>query len=583
MDRDRENNYWKRIQRRQLLKGAAVAGVGAAGLALVGCGDDDNTKNTPTGPAATATPNPKVDGIAWTQNEPGSKLAPKAGGTLKYGAPLRAATLDPIKSTSFETANVYTPVYNKLFRGKFGSEMAVWNPWKLELQPDLAASMPENPSPGVYVIKVRPGVKWQDVAPVSGRAFTADDVKFTLESYAKSAEFGTVILPLDKVEVTAPDTVTVTLKQPRNFLIPLLAECRVVMLPKEVAAADGDFSKKAIGTGPFILSEYTAGTSAAYKKNPNYHVQGRPYIDGINYDVYKDEATSRANFIADKYHIGRGDGLGSDQLKTISDARKDAVILRMQSRWQTSVFHTAFRADKSPGNDPRLVKALSKGWDRQAFGKLTFGTEPFNVLGPYPWADWFDKEPDLGDAYRFDPTAAKALLSAAGQTDLKVTFEYAQYSQGLVDQVQFMKEQLKTNLGVTLDAQLVDIVAYSTKLATASVENGAVGFIGTIPRYAPLSAILLWHSTSTRNTYKIKDNDMDAALDKLTTSTVPADQKQAFQAFWNILVGRPYITSVAEGPTYFMWSPKLHNYLPNEYHDPGGWGYQAFENVWLDA
>ena len=42
-----ERNYWTRMRRnrmsrRGLLKASARAGVGAAGLALVGCGDDDD-------------------------------------------------------------------------------------------------------------------------------------------------------------------------------------------------------------------------------------------------------------------------------------------------------------------------------------------------------------------------------------------------------------------------------------------------------------------------------------------------------------------------------------------------------------
>ncbi len=42
-----EKNYWdrtrkNRISRRTLLSASGRAGVGAAGLALVGCGDDDD-------------------------------------------------------------------------------------------------------------------------------------------------------------------------------------------------------------------------------------------------------------------------------------------------------------------------------------------------------------------------------------------------------------------------------------------------------------------------------------------------------------------------------------------------------------
>jgi len=49
-----EDNYWirrmgsGRLTRRRFVGGAALLGVGGAGLALVGCGDDDSTSKTPT-------------------------------------------------------------------------------------------------------------------------------------------------------------------------------------------------------------------------------------------------------------------------------------------------------------------------------------------------------------------------------------------------------------------------------------------------------------------------------------------------------------------------------------------------------
>ena len=56
---NQEDNYWIRrmagggLSRRRFVGGAAALGVGAAGLALVGCGDDDTTSKTATGGGGT--------------------------------------------------------------------------------------------------------------------------------------------------------------------------------------------------------------------------------------------------------------------------------------------------------------------------------------------------------------------------------------------------------------------------------------------------------------------------------------------------------------------------------------------------
>src|SRR5262249_36861989 len=129
------DNYWTRLgrgalSRRRLVRGSALAGFGAAAWAAVGCGDDDNksspataaggsTKAASGSPASGATSGGStdaVDGVVWLQNKPDLSLAPKPGGTLKYGTYIRAPTLDVIKSSSFESSNIWTPVYSWLFR-----------------------------------------------------------------------------------------------------------------------------------------------------------------------------------------------------------------------------------------------------------------------------------------------------------------------------------------------------------------------------------------------------------------------------------------------------------------------------------
>jgi ABC-type transport system substrate-binding protein len=243
----------------------------------------------------------------------------------------------------------------------------------------------------------------------------------------------------------------------------------------------------------------------------------------------------------------------------------------------------AFNVSKAPYSDPRVLKALSKGWDRDAFGKQTYGEGKYNILGPYSWVGWFDKSPDLGDAYKFDPNAAKQLLSAAGVSNLTIPFDYFPYSQTMDDTIQYWAQQMKQNLGVTINLNKMEYNTYQTKYFAGQLENGTSGFVATFPRYAPISIRLLWKSTSSRNVYHINDPKMDSAIDKLTTTTDKNEQKSAFQDFWNQLMGTPYIEQMVEGQTFFVWKKNVHNWLFNMYHDWGGWGYQAMERLWMDA
>jgi ABC-type transport system substrate-binding protein len=586
MEQHRRGVYWQnQLRRRQLLKGAAVAGVGGIGLVAVGCGDDSGG-TTPTsgggGAQATATPTPQITGFKWLQNEPDLKATPKSGGALKYGTYLSQGSLDPIKNSSYTAAYIYTPVYSRLFRPKYGSELSPYNPWTLQMQPDLAASS-ETPAAGQVNIKLRQGVKWQNVAPLNGRAFTADDVKFTLEAYTASAEFNSAWLPIDSVTAPDPQTVTIKLKQPVNYLIPALAEMRVVMLPKEVAAADGDFSKRVIGTGPFILDQYTPNSVAKFRKNPDYYVQGKPYVDTVEFVRFKDTESVRQGYLTGQFQVGDQGGLGTDAgYKDDLSKKPDGVALQLDSRWQSAVFFLGLKTDKPPFNDPRVAQALSQAWDRKAFAKTLNPNLGANSIGNFTWIDWFDKQPDISSVNTYDVANAKKLLSAAGISGtVDATIDYAAYSTGTTDAIQFIAEQAK-QAGFNIAPKLNDIAAYGPKFSQGQFDNVALGFIATVPRYAPLIMKTFLESTSSRNALKINDPELDAQVKTLTTSSDAAAQKSAYQAIWNKVHLRPYLLPMLDSPALFFWDKTVHNWLPNQYSDPAGWGLQSMlEQVWL--
>src|SRR6266567_3755648 len=55
---------------------------------------------------------------------------------------------------------------------------------ELKIQPALAEKW-EAPDPQTYIYHLRNGVKWQNLAPVNGRALEAADVKWTYEYMAR--------------------------------------------------------------------------------------------------------------------------------------------------------------------------------------------------------------------------------------------------------------------------------------------------------------------------------------------------------------------------------------------------------------
>ena len=65
----------------------------------------------------------------------------------------------------------------------------------------------------------------------------------------------------------------------------------------EVVQQYGDLKKvdTAIGTGPFILERYEPNVKSVFKRNPDYYLEGQPYVDGVEWLVVPEESTGLAD------------------------------------------------------------------------------------------------------------------------------------------------------------------------------------------------------------------------------------------------------------------------------------------------
>ncbi|HEX4979731.1 MAG TPA: ABC transporter substrate-binding protein, partial [Acidimicrobiales bacterium] len=142
---------------------ALLALVLAAVLLLAACGSDDD--DSPSGADDT-------DAEASGEGEP------KPGGVLTLVEASDINTLDPHRQPSFQTHNMAGLVYSRLIKFETGPDVEYG---EQRLEPDLATSWEMSDDGLTYTFELRQGVKWQNIAPVNGRPFVADDVVATLE------------------------------------------------------------------------------------------------------------------------------------------------------------------------------------------------------------------------------------------------------------------------------------------------------------------------------------------------------------------------------------------------------------------
>jgi peptide/nickel transport system substrate-binding protein len=200
-------------------------------------------------------------------------IAAMYGGTLVTQLTDEPATLNPMTSVHAATEFVGAQVYETLIQRDLD----------MNLSPGLAKSWDRSSDGKTYIMELQPNAVWHD-----GEPFTSDDVVFTYTQVAPKnfpyydAYFGLI----KSVEAPGKHTVVFNLKAQNPDLLTYFADIGGgVPIPRHLYEGTdvmkSPYNMNPIGTGPFKMSEWKKATSITVVKNPDYFVQGRPYLDKI--------------------------------------------------------------------------------------------------------------------------------------------------------------------------------------------------------------------------------------------------------------------------------------------------------------
>ncbi len=418
-----ERNYWsqvldRRVSRRRALSAAVTAASGAILLSACGEGKDETS-------AATDLVTRYVDR---------SKQA-KRGGVLKVSANTEPQHWDPHGLTS-AIAPFTEMMYSRLVQIKPGHIKAPDG----SVEPDAAASWEMSGDRTQLTLKLRPDVAFQNIQPVNGRNLDAEDVVFSFKRMSergiiRSAVANSVNPNAPIVSVTAPDsrTVVVKLKEPVVYVLDLLTRRQALgLIPKEAESAY-DPRRTAIGSGAFMLSEWTPSVRVVFKRHDKHYDQPRPWLDSIEYPLVPEYATGLAQFRAGNMYW-----YANMRAEDVLPIKRSLPQLQMYPtdvsvNGQRTLFGLLPTANgkKSPFLDERVRQAYSMAMDRDLWIEVIYATDNLKREGlpvETRWntalvADafegwWLDpKSKDFGPNakyFKHDVSEAKKLLTAAG-------------------------------------------------------------------------------------------------------------------------------------------------------------------------
>jgi peptide/nickel transport system substrate-binding protein len=396
-----------KVTRRELLKGAAIAGAAAAlpgGLA---------------GPAAAQT----------TQKR---ELVVAQGGDIAF--------LDPHMSTSSNDIRISFNIFDNLTSrrpdGKLTTGLAT--EWKLQGQQ-------------AWVFKLRQGVKWHN-----GDPFTSADVKYSLErTYDPAAKtrVSTVLTTIDKIE--APDTTTVVIhtKKPDPLLPARLGFYSGQIVPKKYLETVGaeTFNQKPVGTGPVRFVSWTKDDRVVLDANADYW-GGKPDFDRLVVRALPEMAPRVSALLKGEVDIVTQ--LPPDQGERVKGNASTVVAGALYG----GLYVLAVNSKVKPLDNPLVKQALSLAIDRETIIKELWRGRGVVPNGPIAKGDnHFDTSPPN---LAYDPKEARERLKKAGykgeEIVITTTAGYMAGDKPMAEAIQAMWKDVGIN-------GKVEVVEYSVR------------------------------------------------------------------------------------------------------------------------
>ncbi len=406
-------------------KVSLILGGVAAGLLLVGvaCG----TSATATPPVVrTATPTPTLAAVA-------TPVAPVAPIPTPITGP--AAKVNPGKLTIM-VGDLGSERFDGTFLGgrpgghNYGRILhahLISTNERMEMTAGIASQWGVSTDGKTWTFTVRKGVKFHD-----GSELTPEDALWSLQhtfgpqalEYAASTA-QRLSRALDKIELSGPDTVSLTTKQPLTELAFFVAEAGpywYTIMPKRAKLHDTKeeetYENNPIGTGPMRLTRHVAAEVMAFERFDEYYYQPknrlpedrRVKFNSLDLRLIPEEATRVAAIRAGEADIAPASLVTRKQVEAGGGRLvfgPEGVYMHVQlvGCWEPQY----------PCRDKRVRQALDYAIDKELMrNKLYGGPEVFQVKG---WnvatPSTIGYTPEL-DPRPFDPNKARQLLADAG-------------------------------------------------------------------------------------------------------------------------------------------------------------------------
>jgi peptide/nickel transport system substrate-binding protein len=506
--------------------------------------------------------------------------AQKSGGILRTYSSVNPPSASILEEATIATFMGFSGIFNNLLifdqtQPRHGLDT---------VQPELAESWVWDETRTRLTVRLRQGVRWHD-----GKPFTSLDVQCTWAKLKGQHPDPLRINPrgawwsnLEEVTTEGDHAATFVLARPQASFPALLASSLSPVYPCHVSTKD--MRRRPIGTGPFKLASFDANQSVKLVKNTDYWKPGRPYLDGVEFQIIPNRSTRMLAFIAKEFDLTLAGDLA---LPLVTDVEARAPTATCKYYPTGASVSLLVNRERPPFNEALLRKAMALALDRQGVIDIVTGGKA-RITGAMlsePEGRWaMPREmvlalPNYGGTLAERRAEARKIMEGLGYGPgkrLKVKLTTRDF-QSYKDPAVLVVDQLNQ---VHFDTEL-EILETAIWYGRATRQDYAVAITVSSSGVDDPDVTLAegYACKSDRNYTKYCSPRVEALIEKQSQETDVARRKQIVWQIERILaedVARPIIMHNRGGT---CWYPHLKGLVPQENAFHNTW---RFEGVWLD-
>jgi peptide/nickel transport system substrate-binding protein len=429
-----------------------------------------------------------------------------------------------------------------------------------EVKPLLAEAVPSLNN-GLWVLlpdgrmettwRIRQGATWHDGTP-----FTTDDLVFTA-AVSQDREIRALgdnaYDVFESIRATDSQSVTVTWKQPYIEAHMLFTRARGQPLPKHLLEPAFTQNKAGflelpywttsfVGTGPFRLKEWVAGSHTVLEANPSY-LLGRPRLDEIEVKFVQDANVLFASLLSGAVELTMGRGLAVEQAAQLKGQWSDGEMrLGALGNW-ISIYPQYINPNPPAFLNVQFRRAILMAVDREQMAESLvhgFGARADSIISPKdPEYPFIEKQVVR---YPYDLRRATQMVEALGYSkgpdgiyrdaaNQPLVFQSVGTTGAMQERTMFATAEYLQQLGVGTEPDFVPPQARTDRARRAErsgieIQRQTNG-VGNLYRFHSRETPLPENNYVGDNRSRYRSPELDAFLDRYFSTVAQTEQVQA--------------------------------------------------------